>query len=92
MDNGASNGFDLPLRGRPTAPRTPPSNASNPPEMGMNVGVGVNGQAKNYSNAAASSNARAFTPAQPSIGAAEKEVTDRLIVGVDFGTTYSGYA
>lgn len=92
MDNTTSNGFDLPMRGRPPAPRSPPSNASNLPEVGMNVGTAVNGHSGNFSSAAASMNARAPTPAQPLNGAVGQVGNDRLIVGVDFGTTYSGYA
>ncbi|KAI9665852.1 MAG: hypothetical protein M1821_003786 [Bathelium mastoideum] len=52
----------------------------------------ANGRASNYSSAAASTNSRLPTPAQPLGGAGAQAANDRLVVGVDFGTTYSGVA
>ena len=91
MDNASTNTFDLPMRGRPPAPRSPPHRTSNPAEVGMNGVATANGYTNNHTNTAASTNSRLSTPAQPLAESGAQTVNDRLIVGVDFGTTYSGY-
>ena len=91
MDNSTSNGFDLPTRGRPPAPRSPPHHISSQSEARANAIMSVNGHAMSPSSANASTNIRQSTPAQPLNGIGGLVTNDRLIVGVDFGTTYSGY-
>ncbi|KAI9707855.1 MAG: hypothetical protein M1820_004461 [Bogoriella megaspora] len=76
--------FDLPMRGR-LPPRSPPpvsQFAVNPPGPGMNA----NGYGRRISDMPGRASEAELSP-QPL-----KPTNDRLIVGVDFGTTYSGVA
>ncbi|KAL9087723.1 MAG: hypothetical protein Q9165_006490 [Trypethelium subeluteriae] len=91
MDLSTTNGFDVPIRGRPLTPRTPPIRSASPTEAETNNSASANAQARNFPGTATSPITRVPNPAQPLNGLSTQAASDRLIVGVDFGTTYSGY-